>query len=308
MAFQNLCPPALIYLIFSITQIVIDTVKGLYNTALVKIWVAFIFTILLNYLCNLGLGIISWFIVFIPFLLMTLVVAILLLMFGLDPATGKIKILDNKKNHKHHKGHHHHKGEHHGRGSTKKKKEAENENNVMDYYDSGAALGGGGGGVSGKNHVIDENETKKDKSDRILKKSLLFYSEGPETNEKKTETKFEEDKNHLDTTKYMLHVDSVSQILATIGENDKAAEYVVKSNKCINEAKKMKKDEAIKSINTCQDDLIKGITNDLQGTPNHNKFTQRLIELLKCDVMEINRSGPVAIEECKKKYKENRWN
>ena len=120
MAFQNLCPPALIYLIFSITQIVIDTVKGLYNTALVKIWVAFIFTILLNYLCQLGLGIISWFIVFIPFLLMTLVVAILLLMFGLDPATGKIKILDNKKNHDHHKGHHHHKGEHHGRGSTRK--------------------------------------------------------------------------------------------------------------------------------------------------------------------------------------------
>ena len=61
MAFQNLCPPALIYLIFSITQVVIDTVKGLYNTALIKVWVAFIFTILLNYLCQLGLGIISWF-------------------------------------------------------------------------------------------------------------------------------------------------------------------------------------------------------------------------------------------------------
>ena len=71
MAFQNLCPPALIYLIFSVTQVVIDTVKGLYNTALIKVWVAFIFTILLNYLCQLGLGIISWFIVFIPFLLMT---------------------------------------------------------------------------------------------------------------------------------------------------------------------------------------------------------------------------------------------
>ena len=48
MAFQNLCPPALIYLLFSITQVVIDTVKGLYNTALVKVWVAFVFTILLN--------------------------------------------------------------------------------------------------------------------------------------------------------------------------------------------------------------------------------------------------------------------
>ena len=91
MVFTDLCPPALIYLLFSITQVVIDTVKGLY-TALIKIWVASIFTILLNYLCQSGLGIISWLIVFIPFILMTLVVSILLLMFGLDPSTGKIKI------------------------------------------------------------------------------------------------------------------------------------------------------------------------------------------------------------------------
>ena len=32
----NLCPPAIIYLIFSITQILIDTFKGLYNTAFIK--------------------------------------------------------------------------------------------------------------------------------------------------------------------------------------------------------------------------------------------------------------------------------
>ena len=92
MVFSELCPPALMYLLFSITQIAIDTVKGLYNTALIKIWVAFIFTILLNYLCRLGLGIISWFIVFIPFVLMTLVVAILLLML-LIKFSGKLAIL-----------------------------------------------------------------------------------------------------------------------------------------------------------------------------------------------------------------------
>ena len=88
MAFQNLCPPALIYLIFSVTQVVIDTVKGLYNTALIKVWVAFIFTILLNYLCQLGLGIISWFIVFIPFIFMTVITTTLLFAFGLDPGKG----------------------------------------------------------------------------------------------------------------------------------------------------------------------------------------------------------------------------
>ena len=70
MVFNQLCPPALIYLIFSTTQVIIDSVKGLYNTALMKIWVAILFTILLNYLCTLGLGTISWLIVFIPFILM----------------------------------------------------------------------------------------------------------------------------------------------------------------------------------------------------------------------------------------------
>ena len=45
--FNDLCPPALIYLVFSFTQIVIDTIKGYYNMATMKLWVAFVFTILL---------------------------------------------------------------------------------------------------------------------------------------------------------------------------------------------------------------------------------------------------------------------
>ena len=36
MFIDNLCPPALIYLIFSLVQIIIDTLKGLYNTAFIK--------------------------------------------------------------------------------------------------------------------------------------------------------------------------------------------------------------------------------------------------------------------------------
>ena len=92
MVLNEICPPALIYLVFSITQITIDTFKGQYNTAFVKIWVALVFTIVLNYLCRRGLGIISWFIVFIPFMLMTLIIGILLYVFGLDPATGRIQM------------------------------------------------------------------------------------------------------------------------------------------------------------------------------------------------------------------------
>lgn len=88
----NLCAPALIYVAFSLTQIIIDTFKGLYNTAFFKAIVMIIITILLNALCESGMGIISWVIVFIPFIFMSVIIAILLYVFGLDPATGKLNI------------------------------------------------------------------------------------------------------------------------------------------------------------------------------------------------------------------------
>ena len=84
----NLCAPAIIYLIFSITQILIDTFKGLYNTAFVKVIVTIMVTLLLNILCEQGLGVVSWIIVFIPFILMTVIVSMILYVFGLDAATG----------------------------------------------------------------------------------------------------------------------------------------------------------------------------------------------------------------------------
>ena len=85
---EGICPPALIYLIFSISQVLIDTVKGYFNTALIKMIVTIVFTFMLNYLCSSGLGILSWIIVFIPFILMTVIVTMLLFVFNLDPKTG----------------------------------------------------------------------------------------------------------------------------------------------------------------------------------------------------------------------------
>ena len=87
----RLCPPALLYVGFSVAQILIDTVKGLYNTAMFKFIVMIIFTILLNTLCRQGLGIISWFIVFVPFLMMTFLTSILLFVFDLFPDSGAMK-------------------------------------------------------------------------------------------------------------------------------------------------------------------------------------------------------------------------
>jgi hypothetical protein len=46
----NLCAPAIIYLLFSITQILIDLYNGMYNTAFMKVIVASMVTLLLNIL------------------------------------------------------------------------------------------------------------------------------------------------------------------------------------------------------------------------------------------------------------------
>lgn len=85
---EQLCAPAIIYLIFSITQILIDTYNGLYNTAFMKFIVMVMVTFLLQILCQRGLNIISWIIVFVPFILMTVIVSLLLYFFGLNATTG----------------------------------------------------------------------------------------------------------------------------------------------------------------------------------------------------------------------------
>lgn len=94
----QLCAPALIYIAFSLTQIIIDTLKGLYNTSLVKIIVMIMITILLNALCQRGLGVASWIIVFIPFIMMTVITSVLLYIFGLNAATGTFNYNQNPSN------------------------------------------------------------------------------------------------------------------------------------------------------------------------------------------------------------------
>tara|TARA_B110000971_G_C20015348_1_gene503646 strand:+ start:224 stop:1135 length:912 start_codon:yes stop_codon:yes gene_type:complete len=303
MAFQNLCPPALIYLLFSITQVAIDTVKGLYNTAIVKVWVAFIFTILLNYLCQLGLGIISWIIVFIPFILMTLVVAILLLMFGLDPSTGKLKVTDPNKApvHNHHAHDSTHDGDHghHSPAARYDKEIKKKEHPVMKYYKS-MDSGSGGGGTSVSNKT--ENETSKQKTDRILSKSLLFYTETESDspiNKLSLDTKVDSPVNKLDTKKYELFVNTVTSILSGMGESEIASDLQIKSNACINSAKKMDKDQAKRSITECFDGLMAAI---------YNQFDPVKVELLKRNIREtICRDNEPDIS-CKKRLEDNWWN
>ena len=55
-------------------------------------------TLLLNILCEKGLSVVSWFIVFIPFIMMTVIVSMLLYIFGLDASTGSLNYTCNNSN------------------------------------------------------------------------------------------------------------------------------------------------------------------------------------------------------------------
>ena len=88
---DELCTPALIYLLFSIIQILIDIYLGLYNTAMIKLIVTIMITLLLNLLCEKNLGIISWIFVLLPLIFISVIVSILLYVFGLNVSIGTMK-------------------------------------------------------------------------------------------------------------------------------------------------------------------------------------------------------------------------
>lgn len=75
---ENFCTPTIIYIVFTLTHIIIDTLKGLYSVALIKVFMMIGFSFILNFLCNKGLTVISWLIVFIPFITMTIISTIAL--------------------------------------------------------------------------------------------------------------------------------------------------------------------------------------------------------------------------------------
>ena len=93
---SDVCPPALVYLGFSLVQIIVDIIKNMYNTAMLKFIVMIIFVTILNVLCQSGFTLAAWVIVFVPFILMTIITGLLLYVLGLSPTTGKVnyKVID----------------------------------------------------------------------------------------------------------------------------------------------------------------------------------------------------------------------
>lgn len=74
--FEDLCPPALLYAIFLAIQLGLDLANGLFVTLAVKAIFGIATVVVLDLLCGLGLGAVSWFLVAIPFVITSLATAI----------------------------------------------------------------------------------------------------------------------------------------------------------------------------------------------------------------------------------------
>ncbi len=73
---EDLCPPALLYLIFLVVQLGLDASLGLWVTFTIKVILGFATVMVLDTFCGIGLGVVSWFLVAAPFIITALGTAI----------------------------------------------------------------------------------------------------------------------------------------------------------------------------------------------------------------------------------------
>lgn len=93
---NTLCTPAIVYLVYSITQVIAKIIRQEYTPALIEIVVSVIFALLLNFLCSKNMEVVAWLIIFIPFAFMSIVIGMLLFLFNRDPETGRIFMNPNE--------------------------------------------------------------------------------------------------------------------------------------------------------------------------------------------------------------------
>jgi hypothetical protein len=73
---EDLCPPALLYMIFLVIQLGLDASLGMWITMAIKAILGLATVVLLDTLCSIELGVVSWFLVAAPFLITSLATAI----------------------------------------------------------------------------------------------------------------------------------------------------------------------------------------------------------------------------------------
>jgi uncharacterized membrane protein YhiD involved in acid resistance len=99
-----LCPPALLYVLYTTIHVGLDLSLGMYMTALIKAGMGVAGAVILDALCSVDLGIVSWAIVATPFIMVALASSISLGL-GIDrlashvvKETFKLKSEEKKEN------------------------------------------------------------------------------------------------------------------------------------------------------------------------------------------------------------------
>jgi len=73
---EDLCPPAVLYLIYIVVHIALDLSLGLYITAAVKLVGGLVAVVILDSFCDVNLGIVSWVVIATPFIITALATSI----------------------------------------------------------------------------------------------------------------------------------------------------------------------------------------------------------------------------------------
>ena len=94
MFLTNLCIPALVYLVFQITHVLVALFNDKYNSALLQLLLGVVMVLFLQVLCMRGMTLISWIIVFIPFIFYTYITMIIYHVFGLNPKTIDVEVVE----------------------------------------------------------------------------------------------------------------------------------------------------------------------------------------------------------------------
>jgi hypothetical protein len=84
---DSLCPPALLYLLYIVIHVGLDLSLSMFVTALAKVVMGVAGVVILDALCSVDLGVVSWAIVATPFIMVALATAISLGL-GVDRQVG----------------------------------------------------------------------------------------------------------------------------------------------------------------------------------------------------------------------------
>ena len=71
-----LCPPALLYLLYIVVHVGLDLSLGMFFTAAIKVATGIAGVLILDSLCSVDLGVVSWVIVATPFIMVALATSI----------------------------------------------------------------------------------------------------------------------------------------------------------------------------------------------------------------------------------------